>query len=348
MSGPRNARPTDIVALVAFDGRVYPNEARPWDRLGRAADGPHLITSAFEQWFSFVTGRATWVSVQGQTVRGVVSARRRGRLAWEIDTLIVAGDDRDLGLTLFDRVAAGAARAGAHKLLLRLEAGSDLTEDAHRAGFVTVARETLLRRADARMAVTPEVDAASPPFVLRTREKGDAYALFQLYCAVTPPEIRSVEAATFSEWLALSEERSSGRGRLDLVAERASRAVAWVRTAREAGLGRLDLVVHPEFWPATPTLIATALAALRPAQPAVCLVPDHARPVRGYLEQAGFEPCGDYVSLIKRLALTVREPRRARVPVPSLVKPLITRPVVPALHRFLGPGPTAPIGTEGQ
>ncbi len=34
MSRARHPLPTDLVALVSFDGRVYPNEAKPWDRLG--------------------------------------------------------------------------------------------------------------------------------------------------------------------------------------------------------------------------------------------------------------------------------------------------------------------------
>src|SRR5262249_47916724 len=122
----RAARPTDIVALVAFDGRIFPNEAQPWDQLGRPAEGPRVLGSAFEQWFSFATGRATWVSVQGQTVRGVISARRRAtRHAWEIDTLIAADEDSgSVCFTLFDQVIAGAVRAGVHKVFLRLEAGS--------------------------------------------------------------------------------------------------------------------------------------------------------------------------------------------------------------------------------
>src|SRR5437763_1662541 len=96
MTTARPVRPTDLVALVSFDGRVYPNEAHTWDRLGRATESPRLLESAIEQWFSFATGRHTWISIQGQTIRGVVSARHRGsRLAWEVDCLIVAAEDAE-------------------------------------------------------------------------------------------------------------------------------------------------------------------------------------------------------------------------------------------------------------
>jgi hypothetical protein len=334
MTRPRPARPTDIVPLVAFDGRVFANEAHPWDRLGCSAAGPHVLGSAIEQWFSFATGRRTWVSVQGQTVRGVVSARKRGtRFAWEIDTLIAADEDVEgVGLMLFDQAVAGAARAGVQKLFLRLGAGSNLLPVAHRAGFVSFARETLLR-----LDAPHPTDAPPPRIALRPQEKGDAYALYQLYTRATPPDTRRVEAATFQEWLAAQEDRSRGRGRLSLIGEHQSRALAWVRASREAELGRVDLLVHPEIWPETEALLAAGLSALRAEHPALCLVREEAAPVRERLQRAGFAAVGDYVCLAKRLALPVRALRPRRVPVPALVKPLIAtpKPLAPALSETI-------------
>jgi hypothetical protein len=332
MSRPRPARPTDIVPLVAFDGRVFPNEAHPWERLGLAPEGPHVLGSAIEQWFSFATARHTWVSVQGQTVRGVVSARKRAtRQAWEIDTLIAADEDVNaVGLLLFDQVVSGAARAGAQKLYLRLESGSDLLDAARAAGFISYARETLLQLYGAH-----PTNAPPSTLPLRGREKGDAYALYQLYNKATPPEVRRVEAATFQEWLASIEARGRGRGRADLLADQSSRAMAWVRAGREAELGRVDLLVHPDAWPETDALLAAALAGLKRDHPVFCLVRQYATPVRERLEAAGFTPAGEFVSLAKRLALPVRALQPGRVAVPSIVKPLLPapKPLTPALSR---------------
>jgi hypothetical protein len=328
MTRTRVARPTDIVALVAFDGRIFPNEAHPWDQMGRVPEGPRVLGSAFEQWFSFATGRATWVSVQGQTVRGVISARRRAtRLAWEIDTLIAAADDSEaVAFTLFDQVVAGAARAGVHKIFLRLEAGSDLLVAAHRAGFVSYAREALLR-----LDGPHPTDAPPPHVTLRPREKGDAYGLYQLYCQSTPTEVRRLEAATFQEWLSTQEERSRGRGRVDLIGEQQSRALAWVRASRETDLGRVDLLIHPDAWSETEALLAAGLAACKPGAPVYILIRGYAQPVRERLEAVGFTPDGDYTCLAKRLALPVRELRPRRVPVSALVKPLMAKPLAPAM-----------------
>jgi hypothetical protein len=320
------------VPLVAFDGRVFPNEAHPWDQLGHTPEGPHVLGSAIEQWFSFATGRYTWVSVQGQTVRGVVSARRRGtRLAWEIDTLIAADDNVEgVAMMLFDQAVAGAARAGVHKLFLRLESGSDVLPAAHRTGFVSFARESLLR-----LDPPHPSDAPPPSIALRPYEKGDAFPLYQLYSRATPADTRRVEAVTFQEWLAAQEERCRGRGRLNLVGEHTSRAVAWVRSSRGAELGRVDLLLHPDIWPETEALLAAGLSALRRDRPVYCLVREEAAPVRERLLRVGFVPAGEYVSFAKRLATPVRELRPRRVPVHALVKPLITKPkpLAPVLSR---------------
>ena len=78
MSSPRRPLPTDLVALVSFDGTVHPNEAKPLDRLG-LDERARPLESTIEQWFSFATGKHTWVSVRGATIRGLISARRRAK-----------------------------------------------------------------------------------------------------------------------------------------------------------------------------------------------------------------------------------------------------------------------------
>src|SRR2546422_10228348 len=100
MSSPRRPLPTDLVALVSFDGRVHPNEAKPLDRLG-LDERAHALESTIEQWFSFATGKHTWVSVRGATIRGLISARRRGQpSAWGVGGLIYVDEGEEGGLSL--------------------------------------------------------------------------------------------------------------------------------------------------------------------------------------------------------------------------------------------------------
>ncbi|HZU78193.1 MAG TPA: hypothetical protein VFA70_15605, partial [Dehalococcoidia bacterium] len=145
MRKARPVRPTDLVSLVSFDGTVYPNEAHTWDRLGRGAESPRLLEKPFEQLFSFATGRHTWISVQGQTIRGIASARQRGsRLAWEIDCFIIAADEAEpICFELLEQVCRAAVQSRALRVFLRAEAGSDVVPAARKCGFMPLTREAL-------------------------------------------------------------------------------------------------------------------------------------------------------------------------------------------------------------
>jgi hypothetical protein len=112
-----------------------------------------------------------------------------------------------------------------------------------------------------------------------------------------------------------------------------------VRASREGDLGRVDLLIHPDAWPETEAVLAAGLAACKPGVPVYFLVREYAQPVRERLGSAGFTPESEYVCLAKRLALPVRELRPSRVPVPALVKPLIAKPLAPAISAH---GPTPP------
>lgn len=318
MRAIRPVRPTDLVALVSFEGRVYPNEARTWDRLGTDEDGSRVLSAAVDQWFSFATRHRTWISIRGQTILGMVSARNLGTpAAWEIDTLIPASAEvEDVTLSLLEQVSAGAARAGTQKLFLRLEAGSDLIWPARKAGFVPYRMETLLRLDDAGA-----FDAAMPEGAnLRPREKADVHGLFQLYCRVAPAAARMIEATTLTEWEAATERRSGGRGSADLVLEREGRITGWLRTARAGGACRLDLMLDPAEWSATDALTTWALRDLGRRRPVLCVVGDHARPVQERLVTGGFQPAGEYELFAKRLAQPVRVPRAVR----ATAKPVAT------------------------
>lgn len=147
MNRARHPLPTDLVALVSFDGRVYPNEAKPWDRLG-LDQRARPWEEALEQWFSFATGKHTWVNVRGATIRGLISARKRAkRSAWEVEVLIDADQDPKVIANLFRRMVAGVGKTGAERVFVRLDEGSRAVRAAREAGFFTYEKQTLYRLA---------------------------------------------------------------------------------------------------------------------------------------------------------------------------------------------------------
>src|SRR5207247_3110478 len=134
MNSPRRPLPTDLVALGSFEGRLHHNEAKPLDRLG-LDERAHPLESTIEQWFSFATGKHTWVSVRGATIRGLISARRRAkRSVWEVDALIDVEEDEGVALSLFSRMIGGISKQRAERVFVRLDAGSHLCEAGRRTG----------------------------------------------------------------------------------------------------------------------------------------------------------------------------------------------------------------------
>ncbi len=315
----RTVLPTDLVALVSYDGRVYPNEAETRDRIGSRKSARHPLESALEQWFSFATGRHTWISVRGATLRGLVSARRRGaRSAWEIDCLIDAADgDDSVPLSLLDQAVAEAGRAGVEKLFLRLAADSDVLPLARKAGFVAYTSEHLYH------CEGPPTARGKPAegLVLRRRTRADAYPLYQLYNGAVPEPVRRTEAATFNEWLAAQERHWLRARSAQLVLEgrqiaqkrrpQTGQLAGWLRIARDGDIGRFDLLVHPTRHEDADALVGAALARLAHASTLLALVPTYLEPVARALVRCGFQEGREYVALAKRTTVPLKVPRLA-------------------------------------
>ncbi len=301
----RTVLPTDLVALVSYDGRVYANQAMTRDRIG-TQDSPHPLETALEQWFSFATGRHTCVSVKGATLRGLVSARKRGnKQAWEIDCLIDATEgDGSVLMSLLDQITAAAGKSGAMKVFLRLPAGSAVEQDAARCGFLPYVRERIYRKA-------VEADSVhAVPADLRRREKADTYPVFRLYSSVVPEEVRRVEGMTLGEWTAAQD--ALGRT-TQYVVEADGRITGWLRVAGDGDLGRFDLVAEAGM---VDTLVEAAMAKIANREWIYTLVPEYQPELAGRLESLGFEAGDEYAVLSRRTVRTVK----AGANVPAVVQ----------------------------
>jgi len=305
MTSARRPLPTDIVALVSFDGRVYPNEAKPLDRLGAAPDTAHALETAIEQWFSFATGKHTWVSVHGATIRGLISARQRSkRSAWEAEVLINTTDDESVTESLLTRMLSGVGKLGAERAFLRVETDSPVKEAARTAGFFAYCDETLYRRPP--LAPPPEVDLP-----LRGKSKADMMGIYQLYNSVAPANVRAIEGATFREWQA-ALEKWGGRP-TDLLLEEDGIISGWVRVM-PGDVSRITALSSAHY----DDLLTAGLSVLG-GRETFCLAPDHAHGLPSALDRLGFEPIAAYTVLAKRLARTVEElapePTKKAIPV---------------------------------
>jgi hypothetical protein len=301
----RTVLPTDLVALVSYDGRVYANEAMTRDRIG-TQDSPHPLETAFEQWFSFATGRHTCVSVKGATLRGLVSARKRGnRQAWEIDCLIDAADgDAGVLMSLLDQITSSAGKSGGHRVFVRLPAGSPVAEATQRCGFLPYVRERVYRR---------EADASWGEFLpegLRRWSKADPYPVFQLYTSSAPASVRRIEGMTFGEWSAAQE--TLGRT-TQYALERDGTLHGRLRVAGDGDIGRFDLIGERG---AVDDLIKGAMAKIANRGVIYTLVPEYQEGLVRRLEDLGFEAGDEYAVLSRRTVMPVKD----RVKVPAVAQ----------------------------
>jgi hypothetical protein len=301
----RTVLPTDLVALVSYDGKVYANEAMTRDRIG-TQDSRHPLETAIEQWFSFATGRHTCVSVKGATLRGLVSARKRTtKQAWEVDCLIDASEgDPSVLMSLLDRITEAAGKSGAMRIFLRLPADSEIAFASTRCAFTPYVRETVYRRPVDKTAHMQASDA------LRRRAKADPYPVFQLYTHLVPPEVRRFEGTTFGEWTAAQE--SLGRS-TQYVLDDAGRVRGWLRVAGDGDVGRFDLLGYHDV---VDELVESALAKLANRDRAVTIVPEHQADLATSLRRLGFEPAEEYTALSRRTVRPVTE----RVKVPAVAQ----------------------------
>lgn len=295
MTSARTPLPTDLVALVSFDGRVYPNEARPFERLG-LHDRARPLENALEQWFSFATGKHTWVSVHGATIRGLISARRRTKAsAWEVEVLIDASEDESVALSLFGRMTAGVIKQGAERVFLRLDADSGLEDVARSGGFFKYGTETLYRRESKHWRPSGEGDLP-----LRSKGKSDAFGIYQLYNACVPANVRAIEGPTFREWQA-AQEKWGGRTS-EMLVEQDGLVTGWLRLLA-GGVGRLAAMQQDGNYD---DLLDGGLDILQDRE-VFCLAPDYNGGLAASLERHAFEPAGEYICMAKRLTKPVEE-----------------------------------------
>ena len=306
-------RPTDLVALVSFDGEVYENQAVTRDRLGGPNEAPHALGAALAMWLG--GGRRMWVDVRGRQIHGIATARELASPeAWEIDTLVDAGaeDDGEVIGGLLRQAAEAAAEAGVQRVLLRLAADAPAIGDAMRAGFSVAMREQLW--AGEGIRVTDSTQATS----VRLVEDADAFSLFQLYNRVVPMDGRRALAATFEEWQAVQDRRWLGRGAREFVAERDGRICAALALGHGGERAQFSLLAGLDAEESVAALLAEAARHLGNGEHVLALVPDGAVPTPLF-EAHGLRPQAGYVSLVQRTTRPILEalPAAAGQAVPS-------------------------------
>ena len=249
--------------------------------------------------------QSCWVKTHRARIDAVLRAgTRSGPLAWEIRDLFVRPEYQPDVWDVLEQIAVPAGRAGAHRVFLRLPEGSELFDQARRAGYTPVTTEIAYRAESAETAAEKLTDYASE-LPLRPRTQEDLHGLFRLYCSSTPVDYRARSGETLSEWADAIER--PGRNTTEWVLDgEGGRIAAWLRTAdTRAGLF-FTVTCARDSSDLLPGLVAAGLAR-NGSNNATTLVPSHDQGLMGLLEDVGFEPVGAYEVTAKILAVRAAE-----------------------------------------
>ncbi|MFN8584135.1 MAG: hypothetical protein U0446_02250 [Dehalococcoidia bacterium] len=299
MTHPHAPRPTDLVALISFDGEVFENQAVTREALGKPSSPPHALAATIQRWLG--RGRHVWIDVRGRQIHGIATARPLGSdEAWQIDTLVDASQGEG-GVVdgLLAQATEGAVEAGVSRLLLRTRDDAPARDEAQRAGFMHALDEDLyvLDR-----PARPPHDATSDG--VREVEEADLHGLFQLYSRTLPASARQLLGMTFDEWLGARERRWLGRGAREFAAGDDGRVRA---TLDASAQGQFSLLIEPGCERYAAPLYAAGLDAFEDAERVLALQPDCLGTPAAFLRDLGFEPRDRYVLLAKRLARPIFE-----------------------------------------
>ena len=284
----------------------------------RGCIGPKRTRSANAGfWKDVVTqrlDRVTRVWREGQNLAALASARSlNGPKAWEIDRLYLADWDEgvigDLGVAqagrpdkqddmvyqLLDDLVQACLDKGAERVILRCPTGSAVIGAARRTGFFPYLNETLLEgHSDQGVIDSPE---SHPEAVGGVRERlpQDTHALFQLYSAATPQQVRAGMGFTLDHWRDCQGPQSARQW----VLTHQDRICAWAAVWPRTGASEAEILVHPDRPEALPVLMDIVLA---PPGPLLWRVPEHQETVRRRLLLRGFQETAEFAVLVKTVA----------------------------------------------
>jgi hypothetical protein len=233
---------------------------------------------------------------------------RSGPQAWEVGELYLRNSKPDLALELLEQITIPAGGAGAHRIFVRVPANSAVFEDARKAGYTAIYRETVYRSESVHTALS-NLGIPDHPLQLRPRVSADDHDLFRMHNLTTPIEIRMKSGQTSQDWAAGSERLGH-------------KASEWVFDLDDGHIGALiqrnstrsghmfSLNWASEAGSELSGLVAAALADSKDV-PTTTVVPEFRPALSHLLVTLGFTEQAQYEVMVKPLAQTVAETSRA-------------------------------------
>ena len=301
----------DIAGLVRFSTHAGVSEMVTLEGATDPFHAGFSLLSHLAYALSSHTVSGCWVG--GPLMRPKIVARM-GRISgpqiWHIKSLFMP----DSGTSELDesmvQLARAAAAAGAIHLNCRVEEDSPMLLSTQRAGFVQSRKEFLYVLPAGEGPGDGAVESVAMDIGLRRRVPSDDMAIFRLYSASTPVEVRSHAGMTFDEWASGIE--SPSQAAQEYVLDDEGQINAWIRIFDSGTTRYFDIMVHPDSHGAVSPLLECAVAGSG-NKVAMSLVPEYAVSTITALELKGFQGSKTYHSLVRTMAKRVGQPAAAIV-----------------------------------
>lgn len=307
----RAFRPTDLVALVVFEGRSFPNEAISWDRLTAESVARISLTALLQQWLILDSNRYTAMCMKGQTLLGLASAKKRyGRTAWEVDYLLVcapAAQKQAIGLELLNNISQEAITKGVERIFIRLPEDGPWLEPVPQVGFRPYAKERLYRLSAVDNG--EPTGRSTPPYLLRPQTRADQQPLFQVFSSIVPEGVKTAEGLTLRQWRDSREGGWEGLGKRQLVCEKDGIPVGWLSFRIDGRTAQFRLMAHPEERECLKFMLGYCLTRLKDKAPLLSLAPEYHYSLGQILLENGFEDISQFTTLFKQLVVPVGKAR---------------------------------------
>ena len=312
----RAMRATDAMALTLLGprDRLQHVAAGTWPHNEPEGRRPTLWSLLRDAALAPRTRRQLGVALSSDRPVGVVVLQARaGGLAWDVEHLGIDGPDT--GVELLRWARERAARLQARKLFLHTPGKGSGSDIARRAGFERYTEG--VSYCLAKGFSTSQQDSLPA----RPRLRSDEPALFDLYMAAVPANVRAAEALTHEEWAALYPGKKlwapSVLGDQDYVWEIASRVVGWMRVVFGDRSQFIHLLTHPLYDGYADKMLQYALTETNPKAPVVVEAREYQTALRGALERVGFEAGESYAAWVCQIAVRATQPGSAPVHVPA-------------------------------
>jgi hypothetical protein len=305
----RSLRPVDLVALARFQNGVGDGEitAHTWPRVPPESARLPFLNVVSEIVAARMAGRRAWVARGDDGIVGLVVARARSRgLAWDIEHLHALPGEINAACQLLEHAFDHGVRHGVRRVFLETLSGALPPDIARRTGFERYTQSTLYVLSEPGRLVGEDGFAARP------RKGADDLAVFQLYNASVPANVRLAEAMTREEWQGLAPAGARrpgvvGRTRRQYVWDLGAHLVGWMELRVAERSQYIELLVHPKYEESSDHLLRRAVQLARPNLPLYLSIREYQPALASALTGLGGEPVEDHDVFVHLLAQPVRE-----------------------------------------